>query len=185
MYGKFAIISFLTISTIGHAKARKFIDVKEAAMSHAEALKEFKEGLDLLRNNFSRPALIHLRKAAELDNTNPFYLSYLGLTLAMVENNFVEAEDLCDAAVRKNRNQPEFYMNLAEVYRRAGKKEDAIETLTTGLRLTKRDPRLAEALQKMGMRRPPVLPFLDRKNFLNVQLGKIRTRALKSPGKNS
>lgn len=143
-------------------------------MSHPEALREFKEGLDLLRNHCPRQGLVHLKRAAELDKANPFYLSYLGLTLATVEGKTLEAEDLCYEAVRKQRNQPEFYLNLAEVYRLAGKKEDAIETLTTGLTFTRHDARLSEALEKMGRRRPPVLSFLDRKNFLNVQLGKLR-----------
>jgi predicted Zn-dependent protease len=148
-------------------------------------MKEFKDGLDALRNNFPRQALVHLKNAVDLDKTNPFFLSYLGLAIAMVDGNFIEAEDLCDEAVRKQRTQPELYLNLAEVYRLAGKKEDAIDTLTTGLRNTKRDARLAAALRKMGMRRPPVLTFLDRDNFLNVQLGKLRYKVLKGRGNKS
>ncbi len=152
-------------------------------MSNEVAMKEFKEGLDLLHNKFPRQALVHLKNAAELDKTNPFYLSYLGLALAMVNNNFIEGIDICDDAVRMKRSQPELYLNLAEVYRLAGKKEDAIETLATGSKLTKRDPRLVEALRKMGMRKPPVLAFLDRRNFLNVQLGKLRSKVLQGRGK--
>jgi len=143
-------------------------------MSHPEALREFKEGLDLFHNNCPRQGLAHLKRAAELDMDNPFYLSYLGLALATVEGKTLEAEDLCYDAVRKQRTQAELYLNLAEVYRLAGKKEDAIETLTTGLKLTRHDARLSEALEKLGRRRAPVLSFLDRKNFLNVQLGKLR-----------
>ena len=154
-------------------------------MSSVQAMKEFKDGLDELRNNFPRQALVHLKNAVDLDKTNPFFLSYLGLAIAMVEANFIEAEDLCDEAVRKQRSQPELYLNLAEVYRLAGKKEEAIEALQTGMRHTKRDARLAAALRKMGMRRPPVLTFLDRDNFLNVQLGRLRSKVLKGRGKKS
>jgi tetratricopeptide (TPR) repeat protein len=93
----------------------------------------------------------------------------------MADDKSAEAEDLCYEAVRMKRTQPELYLNLAEVYRRTGKKEDAIETLRTGLKLTRSDPRLAEAVLKLGMRRPPVITFLDRKNILNVQLGKLRS----------
>ncbi len=152
-------------------------------MSHEDAMKEFKEGLDLLHNNFQRQALVHLKNAAQLDNKNPIYLSYAGLVSAMVEGNFPEAADQCDDAVRLKRSQPELYLNLAEVYRMAGKKEDAVETLDRGLKMTKRDPRLVEAMRKMGFRKPPVLAFLDRKNILNVQLGKIRSKVLKSTGR--
>lgn len=152
-------------------------------MSNEQAMKEFKEGLDALRNKFPRQALIHLKNAVDLEKTIAFYLSYLGLTIAMTDGNPAEAEDLCYDAVRKQRNQPELYLNMAEVYRLAGKKEDAIETLTTGLKLTKRDARLVAALRRMGMRKPPVLTFLDRKNFVNVQLGKLRYKVLKASGK--
>lgn len=143
-------------------------------MSHPNALREFKEGIDLMRNHFPHQGLAHLKRAVDLDKVNPFYLSYLGLALATVEGKTLEGEDLCYDAVRKQRNQPDLYLNLAEVYRLAGKKEDAIETLTTGLKLTRHDVRLSVALEKLGCRRPPVLSFLNRKNFLNVKLGKLR-----------
>ena len=152
-------------------------------MSNEAAIKEFKEGMDLLHNKFPRQALVHLKNAVEMDKTNPFYLSYLGLAIALVNNNFIEAIDICDDAVRMKRSQPELYLNLAEVYRMAGKKEDAIDTLNMGSKLTKQDPRLVEALKKMGMRKPPVLAFLDRNNFLNVQLGKLRSKVLQGGSK--
>jgi len=154
-------------------------------MGNEQAMKEFKEGLDALRNKFPRQAVVHLKNAVELEKTNPFYLSYLGLTIAMTDGNPVEAEDLCYGAIRKQRNQPELYLNMAEVYRLIGKKEDAIDALTTGMKMTKKDPRLASALRKMGMRKPPVLTFLDRKNFINVQLGKLRYKVAKATGKDA
>jgi Flp pilus assembly protein TadD len=145
-------------------------------MSHPEALRQFEEGLGMLRNFCPRQGLVRLKRAAELDKLNPFYLSYLGLALATVEGKTLEAEDLCYDAVRKQRNQPELYLNLAKVYCLAGKKEDAIETLTIGLKLARHDARLSEALEKLGRRRPPVLSFLDRRSFLNVQLGRLPYR---------
>src|SRR5689334_2565214 len=98
-------------------------------MGNEQAMKEFKEGLDALRNNFPRQALVHLKNAVNLEKTNPFYISYLGLTIALTEGNPSEAEDLCYDAIRKQRNQPELYLNMAEVYRLIGKKEDAIDAL--------------------------------------------------------
>ena len=152
-------------------------------MSEPEAVKEFKEGLSLLRSNYARKALPHISRALELDNKNPFYLSYLGLALAAGEQKWEEAEDLCTAAVRMKRTQPELYINLSEVYRLEGKKEDAVAILTTGFQMTKQDARLAKALRKLGVRQPPLLTFLDRGHFLNRHLGKLRYRVLKSLGK--
>ena len=145
-------------------------------MSHPDALRHFKEGLELLDSHCAETALTRLKQAVELDPANPFYLSYMGLALARAGGKFHDAEKLCDDALGKQGNRAELYLNLAEVYRLGGKKDDAIETLITGLRFTRQDARLAEALDKLGRRQPPVLAFLDRKNILNLKLGKIRHR---------
>ena len=168
-----------------------------------EALEEFKQGLSLLRNDYPGKALVHLRKAVELEKNNPYYLSYLGVALARTGKNwslveklssqalqmkrtppeFDLAEKLCSQALQMKRTQPEFYLNLAEVYGLAGNKEDAIETLSRGLKFTKQNEHLADALRRFGSRRPPVLGFLAREHFLNRQFGKIRQYLLVSFGK--
>lgn len=152
-------------------------------MSETAAVKEFREGLALLGNGYASKAMDHFSRAVELDRTNPFYLSYRGLALAAAERNWDEAEEICYTALRMRRTQPELYLNLAEVYRLAGKKSDAVETLSTGLRFTKRDARLAQALRRLGNRRPPVLGFLDRESFLNKELGRLRHKVLKTFGR--
>ena len=152
-------------------------------MIETDAMKEFKEGLSLLRNNYAKKALPHLNKAVELDKSNPFYISYLGIALAAGEQSWDQAEEVCLSALKLKRTQAELYINLSEVYRLQGKKEDAIETLSTGLALTKKDPRLLQALRKLGVRRPPVISFLERSHILNKQLGKLRYKVLKSLGK--
>lgn len=152
-------------------------------MGETDALSEFKEGLKFLSNNYANKALPHFTRAAEMDQHNPFYLSYLGLALAAAEKRWAEAEEICDAAVRKRRTEAQLYLNLYEVYRLQGNRLAAIETLTTGLQYTKQDVRLVRALRKMGVRRPPVLPFLDRNQFFNMQLGRLRHRILQRLGK--
>ena len=83
------------------------------------------------------------------------------------------------------RTQPEFYLNLAEVQDLAGNKEDAIETLSQGLKFTKQNERLANALREFGSRRRPVLRFLDRTHFLNRHFGRMRYWLLTSIGKSA
>lgn len=151
-------------------------------MSENEAVKEFKEGLSNLGNGYATRALVNFNKALELDPKNPFYLSYVGVALGAAEQKWEQAEDLCLNALKMKRTQAELYVNLAEVYRLAGRKDEAIETLTNGLQMTKKDPRVWKALGKYGIRRPPVLTFLDRKHFLNRKLGKLREKFTKSAG---
>ena len=92
------------------------------------------------------------------------------------------AEELCHAAVRMNRKEVQSWLNLAEVYIQAGQKGDAVEALTVGLPYTKRDVRLIRALRKLGVRRPPVFAFLERKHFLNRHIGKLRHKVLQVLG---
>jgi Flp pilus assembly protein TadD len=152
-------------------------------MDQEDAITEFKAGLTQLNNQYVSKALAHFSRAAELDAKNPFYLSYLGLAMAAAQQKWQDAEDLCYSAVRMKRTQAELYLNLAEVYRLQGRRQDAVETLLEGYPLTKRDPRISKALRKYGVRRPPVLTFLDRNHVLNRNLGRVRYRVLKSIGK--
>jgi len=147
-------------------------------MTETEAFKEFKQGLALLRDNFADKALMHMQKAAQLEKNNPYYMSYLGVVLARSEEKWAEAEKLCDNAVRLKRNQAQLYLNLAEVYATAGRKDDAVETLQAGLKYARRDVRLNLAINRLVERRPPVFSFLSRRHPLNKQIGRLRHRTL-------
>jgi Flp pilus assembly protein TadD len=148
-------------------------------MLDTEAFREFKAGLNLLRDNYAGRALPHMQKAMELDRNNPYYMSYLGVVLARSEQKWGEAERLCDAAVRMKRNQAQLYLNLAEVYAQAGRKDDAVDALQAGLKYARRDVRLTIAMNRLTRRREPVLSFLNRQHPVNRQLGLIRHRAMK------
>jgi Flp pilus assembly protein TadD len=154
-------------------------------MMDTEAFREFKTGLTLLRDNYVNKALPHMRRAVDLDKNNPYYMSYLGVVLARSEAKWGEAERLCDSAVRMKRNQAQLYLNLAEVYATAGRREEAVEALQTGLKFARRDVRLTIAMNKLTQRRSPVLTFLDRTHPLNRQLGLLRHRAINVFGQSS
>jgi tetratricopeptide (TPR) repeat protein len=149
----------------------------------AEAEKEFKEGLMQYEAGYYARGLTHIQKAAELDAQNPTYLSYTALLVALAHKNYEAAEQLGHAALRMKRNDAQLYLNLAEIYIKAGSKADAVEALEVGLTYTKQDVRLRRALRKLGIRRPPVIPFLERKHFLNRYLGKARHKILVMLGK--
>ena len=151
-------------------------------MLDTEAFREFKQGLTFLRSDYAAKALPHMQRAVELDKNNPYYMSYLGVTLARSEQRWGEAERLCDNAVRMKRNQAQLYLNLAEVYAAAGRREDAMETLQSGLKYARRDVRLSIAMNRLAKRRPPVFSFLSRRHFVNRNLGRIRHRALQALG---
>ncbi len=147
-----------------------------------EAFREFKTGLNLLRDNYAEKALPHMRRAVDLDKNNPYYMSYLGVVLARSEKEWGEAERLCDSAVRMKRNQAQLYLNLADVYKTAGRRDEAVEALEAGLKFARRDIRLTIAMNKLVARRTPVLGFLRRTHLLNRQLGLLRHRTMNMLG---
>lgn len=137
---------------------------------------EFKECLKHLRDGSPDDALLHARSALNLAPKNPFYMSYTGLLAALAEERFADGEALCQEALSLRRNHAQLYLNLAEVYQRCGRKDDAIMTLEKGLVSSGRDFRLRRALERIGKRREPVLTFLHRCHPLNRSLGRLRHR---------
>jgi tetratricopeptide (TPR) repeat protein len=144
---------------------------------------EFREGLELLKNEYPDKALLKLRKAFESDKRNPYYISFLGLTIARAEQNWEQALDLCETAVKLNSKEIKFHLNLIEVYALAGWREKALRKLDNASKLFGNDARLKRFRAKVVERRTPVLPFLGRSHFLNRELGKLRHRMLKRRAK--
>jgi len=139
-------------------------------------LPEFKECLKRLRDGHAEEALLHARSALGASPRNPFYMSYVGLLAAMAEQRFADGQALCQDALALRHNHAQLYLNLAEVFQLSGRKEDAIATLEKGLISAGRDFRLRRALEKIGVRRQPVLAFLHRCHPVNRALGRWRHR---------
>jgi Flp pilus assembly protein TadD len=137
---------------------------------------DFKECLKHLRDGQSDEALLHVRRALGVAPKNPFYLSYTGLLAALSERRFADGESLCQEALGMKVNHAQLYLNLAEVYQQAGRQSEAIQVLEKGLVSAGRDFRIRRALEKIGVRRSPVLTFLHRSHPVNRALGQWRHR---------
>ena len=153
----------------------------ETATSIAEldAVGAFTEGAKMLKNGYPKKAVVFFRRALECDKQNPFYLSLLGVSIWRAERSLNEAVKLCEAAIKVKRGEIQFHLNLADIYAAAGLRESALHTLDRALASFGRDKRLISARSRVQKRRTPVFPFLDRGNFLNRELGKLRHRILK------
>jgi Flp pilus assembly protein TadD len=147
-------------------------------MSDSKALTEFKQGMQKLRESYPHDALQHFRNAAELEKSNPYFLSFVGVSLARAQRKWAPALELCEGALGMKRNDAQLYLNLAEVYTSAGRREEALLTLDRALASLGPVVRVQQARLKLGQRRPPALPFLDRQNVLNRRLGIWRHRIL-------
>ena len=148
-------------------------------MPENSGLAEFKQGVSLLRKGHSAEALEYLQRAAELKQQNPYYLSFLGVSMGRAQGKWKAAVDLCKTALSMRRNEPQLYVNLAEVYVAAGRRDRAIETLDTAMTYCGTDGRIRRMRGKLGKRLAPVLPFLERDNPVNRRLGEWRQRLLK------
>jgi Flp pilus assembly protein TadD len=152
-------------------------------MAQDSALAEFKQGVKLLQKGQADEAFEYLHHAAELDQKNPFYLSFLGVSLARSRRKWASAVELCEKALSLRRNEAQLYLNLAEVYVAAGRRDEAVEVLDKGLIYFSVDARIKHARANLGKRSSPVLPFLERGHFLNKSLGKLRRRVSTRLGK--
>jgi tetratricopeptide (TPR) repeat protein len=144
---------------------------------------EFKKGVELLRNEYPQKALLRLQRAFESDKHNPYYISFLGLSIARAQRKWDQACELCEIAVQLKPKEMQFHLNLGEVYASAGLREKALDKLDEALELFGDDAKLKRARGMVAKRRKPVLPFMGREHFVNRELGKLRHQALKSIGK--
>lgn len=84
--------------------------------------------------------------------------------------------ELCRKAQHADPRNPYIYWALANLYLLAGSRKEAIEAVERGLRATPDNFILLRMRRKLGVRQPLPLPFLDRKNALNVRLGRLMHR---------
>lgn len=101
-------------------------------------------------------------------------LSYFGLCLALVQKKYKTAVELCRRALDLEFYNGDHYANLSRVYAAAGNRKKAIETAEAGLRLIPEHKDLKRVRGELGVRSRPTVPFLDRKNPINVSLGQAR-----------
>jgi hypothetical protein len=83
-------------------------------MAENSALGEFKQGIKLLRNGLSAGALEDLRHAAELEQQNPYYLSFCGVAVARSQRKWSTALKFCETALSSTRSEAQLYLSLAE-----------------------------------------------------------------------
>ncbi|MBI5180687.1 MAG: tetratricopeptide repeat protein [Nitrospirae bacterium] len=135
-------------------------------------------GIKFLKQGKYWDALNAIKAAIEkggydIDNMPPDYLSYLGLATALAEKRYRDAAALCEMAVKKEFYNSVFCLNLGKVYLAGGHNRKAINAFYSGLKIDKNHKGIIEELNKMGVRRSPIVPFLARKNVLNKFLGTL------------
>ena len=136
-----------------------------------EATRLFDKGLALIKRGYPAEAMECLEQVISLGHRGSACYSWLGLAMARSKWDMAKAEEVCKMAVKKDFFVPQYYINLAEVYKLRGNKVKAIETLEAGLELDSENKAILKELYKFGARKRPVIPFLSRGNAINKLLG--------------
>ncbi len=103
--------------------------------------------------------------------------AWYGLTLILVEKNSNLGVRLCEEGTRgAGAEAPLSWLNLARAFLALGYRERAVRALQKGLSLDSAHPGLLDEIEKLGVRRRPVLGFLSRSNPVNRLLGRLRSR---------
>jgi hypothetical protein len=133
------------------------------------------EGRALLE---TEPRAAHqLFERAWLRNLNDVrVLSHFGLTLVLVEGDRQRGIRFCEEAVRRGPVTSELLINLARALVQTRNKEHAVRALRKAHELAPDDPRVQGEFLSLGLRRPPLFPFLPRGFFLNKWIGRLTWR---------
>ena len=141
----------------------------------------YKRGCVALEDGRKREALAYFEAAIALEKRfgvarpQARYLSNYGLCLATTRVRVSEAVKYCQAATGIETYDAEMHFNLGRVYLIAKHRRRAYQSLARGLRLQPDHLGIRRELLRMGRRRRPFLPFLARRNALNVFLGRRRS----------
>lgn len=141
----------------------------------AEKLRnQVREGLAEARKGNTLYARIHLEDALK-QTRNPEVLAWYGYCLARDKKAFGQAMSLCKEALEAAPDNSDLYLALGRIYLLAGRKRTAISIFNKGLKMGRNDA-IVNQLHRIGLRKAPVLPFLQRDNLLNIYLGLVLSR---------
>jgi tetratricopeptide (TPR) repeat protein len=136
----------------------------------------------LLRRKTYGSALRIAKDAIAHYPNDPYIISYCGLLTALVQKKHKDGIKMCKSSLKtlkksdydKTSAYPSLYLNFGRVYLLSGDKNKAFDTFHKGLSKDHDYKDLIWELKKLGIRRPPVIPFLPRSFFINKYLGKLR-----------
>jgi Flp pilus assembly protein TadD len=135
-----------------------------------EQAKAYRRDGDALR------ALQTLERAAALEPENPRVLSELAVLVAIERGQIRRGLELSQVALEHDAKDPETYLNLAQIYLKAGNKTEAVHCLREGLKIAPRHHGIIANLGALGIRRPPVFKSLPRSHPLNHLTGLVLHR---------
>jgi len=157
-------------------------DGQKSKADYAEAVKQ------LLTAGDRKAAFDIVKKALKYYPSDLFFLSYYGYLLAAVEGQTKDGAKICSEAITTLRKTmpadmeffyPLFYLNLGRAYLEGARKKEALRAFQEGLKFDPKSEELLSEVKGLGLRKKPVISFLDRSNTVNIRLGRLRQRLWK------
>ena len=105
-------------------------------------------------------------------SANVRYRSYFGLCLGLAERRFDKALELCRSSAKEEFFNSTLYHNLARLHLAFGFKAEGIRFLRRGLMIDPHNVLILEEMQRLGVRKRPLIGFLRRRHLLNRWLGR-------------
>lgn len=136
-----------------------------------EAERLYNKGLEALADGDTLYALACFEKALKMEDT-PSICSYFAFCIAKERGQPSKAISLCEESIKKEPDNSAHYLNLGRIYLLIDKRADAINIFREGLKY-ELNSQIVDELNRLGTRKPPVIPFLKRDNPLNKYLGVI------------
>jgi len=134
-----------------------------------------KEAERLLEAGELRRAVILLKKHAHRPFADLHVRSLYGVAAAQADRSFYgfyRGLKWCGEALEQKPDDPRLLVNLGKVYLYHGLRAKALEYLDRAFALAPEDAVVRESRGLLGFRQRPKIPFLSRKNPLNIILGK-------------
>jgi tetratricopeptide (TPR) repeat protein len=134
----------------------------------------------MLQKKESKDALKLLVQALKKYPDDPFLLSYYGCLEAIIHKNHEFGIETCLRAINmldettpfgQEIFYPTFYLNLGRAHLAAKNRKNAVAAFQKGLSYDHENKDLLWEMKKIGMRRQPVIPYLNRTNPINKYIG--------------
>jgi Flp pilus assembly protein TadD len=132
--------------------------------------------MQINRGRFREASSI-LTQALKLAPDNPIYISQLGFCVGML-GNLPDGEKMCRRAHKMAPTIPIVLVNLGRILVEKGLRQEARVLFAQAYQIDNTSSPAALELSRLGVRKPPVLPFLNRRHILNKYLGILRHRLL-------
>jgi len=154
-------------------------------MTQIEADQEFAQDMarragQMIEDGRHKAAEDLLHQALERVPDHQDCLTHMAVCLAAGQRKFVSAEKLAKNIIRKNPYDARGYYALGRVNLIGSRRGSAFRNLDKAKDLAAGDRKIEGTLANLDPRKPPVIPWLPRNNFLNIMLGRWRASMQKN-----